>query len=560
MHRILLDIRISKIFLLLQILVWIFHDTAADFVVTAPPEPVVVAVGRDVVLDCQLVPAKDLDKMEIRWISKFGYSSPIHMYKDGMEDLTHQPLEYRGRTELFLNQIGQGNLSLKLRNARVADKDVYKCFVAFANKHDEVKVILNVAGTGQQPRIGMEGYTRDGVRLGCRSERWFPQPPVRWVNGQGENVTAQPQTQYQVDPEGLMAVQSFIEVPQRSRNEYTCVIVNKDLEATQEAHIQIADVFFPHASGWMVAFWILFFLVLAAVCLMFWFYRKLQSKIQGLEKSAGLLENHVLRGEIENEKHKASQEYQRLRQEIDQVKSAGKLAHEGLQLEFEKEKTAIKAEHEQFKAEVDKEKAADAAKYQKLHTEFEQWRPLVQSEWKRIKSYAAAVKIDPRTANASLTVSPDGQTVKGGETLQVPDNPERFDSVPYVLGEGGFTEGTHYWVVQVANKAYWDVGVANGSVQRKGMPNLCLDAGFWTFGRDGEPYGISDPNRSHIAVTDKPEKIGVFLELEAGRVSFYNADTMFHFYTFNANFLDKVYPFFWPGWDDAPLSVCPVKN
>ncbi|XP_038672926.1 butyrophilin subfamily 2 member A1-like [Scyliorhinus canicula] len=421
-------------------------DTVADFVVTAPPDEVVAAVGSDVVLGCQLVPAKPLQEMEIQ-----------------------------GGTQLFLDNVVQGNLSLRLKSVRVSDRGQYKCFVASAAKHSEIIVTLNVSGTGRRPWIEMDGYTSNGIRLGCRSDHWFPEPPVLWVNGKGEKVTAQPETSYKSDPQGLITVHSTIELPKDSRNEYTCVINNKLLKETEEAHIQIAEC-------------------------------------------------------------------------------------EALQQEFEKEKLAIKEEHEIFKTEVDKEKEAAAAKYQKLDTELEQWRPLVQSEWKRIAGYAATVKMDALTANANLTVSPDGQTVKGGETLLVPDNPERFDSVPYVLGVGGFTEGTHYWEVQVAGKTYWDVGVANGSVQRKGMLNLSSDAGFWTIGRDGTAYGISDPTRTHIAVTDNPQKIGVLLQLAAGRVSFYNADSMFHLYTFNANFSDKVYPFFWPGWDDSPLTICPVRN
>uniref|UniRef100_UPI00398EDFD8 erythroid membrane-associated protein-like n=1 Tax=Pristiophorus japonicus TaxID=55135 RepID=UPI00398EDFD8 len=200
------------------------------------------------------------------------------------------------------------------------------------------------------------------------------------------------------------------------------------------------------------------------------------------------------------------------------------------------------------------------AAYQKLQTEFEQWRPLVQSEWDRIRTSAVTVKLDPKTANSSLTVSPDEFSVHAGEVLNVDDNPERFDSVPYVLGLGGFTAGTHYWEMDVGTKAYWDLGVANGSVQRKGMPTLSTKAGFWTLGRDGELYAVSEKDRSNITVTTRPAKIGVYLELEAGRVSFYNADSMFHLYTFNSKFSDKVYPFFWPGWDSAPIAICPVKN
>ncbi|XP_078422643.1 butyrophilin subfamily 2 member A1-like [Cetorhinus maximus] len=556
-----LDIRLSKISFLLQIILWTFHDTAAEFVVTAPPDPVVGVVGGNVILDCQLVPARAPENMEVRWIyMALSYSSPVIMFKDGAEDLTSQAAGYRGRTELFLNEIAHGNLSLKLKAVKVSDKGQYKCYVASGIKQDEIKVALTVSGTGRQPWIEMEGYATNGVRLACRSEGWFPNPPVQWVDGNGENVTAQPDTRYRLDAEGLMTVDSIIEVPKHSRNKYTCVINNQILKETQEAHIQIADTFFPSTSGWLVAFWILFILIAAAVCFAVWRDRKLQQKTRALMKSASLLENERLRIDIEAEKEKANRMYQALQEEIKKMKEAGKAECEKLQQDFAKEKIAIKEEHEQFKKEVDQEKASATAKYQKLYTECEQWKPLVQSEWKRIQSNAATVTLDARTANASLTVSPDGQTVKGGETLNVPDNPERFDSVPYVLGTEGFTGGTHYWEVKVVNKAYWDVGIANGSVQRKGMPDLCADAGFWTIGRDGEPYGISDAKRSTITVTTRPQKIGVFLELEAGRVSFYNADNMYHLYTFNANFSDKVYPFFWPGWDDTPLTICPVKN
>ncbi|XP_067865488.1 butyrophilin subfamily 3 member A1-like [Heterodontus francisci] len=548
-------------FLRLLILICIFYDAAAEFVVTAQADPVVAVVGGDVVLECQLVPAKAPESMEVRWINvALQYTSPVHLYKEGADDLTLQASAYKGRTELFLDQLSKGNVSLKIRDVRVSDRGLYKCFVASNAKHNEVKITLDVTGTGHQPRIEMEGYAGSGVRLGCSSAGWFPQPPVQWLQGNGENVMAQQEPTYQPDARGLYTVHSIIDIHSRSNNDYTCVINNKVLKETREAHIQIADPFFPRASGWMVAFWILVLLLLGAVCIMLWVYQKLQKQIKALLNSTGLIENNKLRGVIEEQTEKAKEKYKTLQMEIDNAKHAGKLECEKLLQEFEKEKIAIKAEHENYKRDFAEEKAAATAEYQKLHTEFEQWKPLVQSEWDRIRSYAATVKLDAKTANACLTVSPDGDSVKGGETLIVPDNPERFDSVPYVLGSGGFTAGIHYWEVKVADKAYWDVGVANGSVQRKGMPNLCTKAGFWTIGRDGVSYGISDESRSTVTVTTRPGKIGVFLELETGRVSFYNADSMFHLYTFDANFADKVYPFFWPGWDDVPITICPVKN
>ncbi|XP_060706870.1 butyrophilin subfamily 1 member A1-like [Hemiscyllium ocellatum] len=552
-------------FLLLWILVWIFHvvtaEAVTDFAVTGPPNPIIGVVKGNVVLHCQLVPAKAPQNMEVRWINIVnGYNSPVHMYKEGADDLTFQPLAYRGRTELFLNEVAQGNLSLRLKDVQVSDRGLYKCFVASDEKHHEVKLTLNVAGTGRQPRIEMEGQMGDGIRLGCRSEGWYPHPSILWVDGDGVNMTAQQQITYQPDPQGLFTVSSSIAIPKQSPNKYRCVINNVILKETQEAHIQIADSFFPNVSGWLIAFWILFALIVAAVALAVWYHRKLQNKIQGLKKSDGFLEHQRLLDIMEQEKRKVHEEHQRLHQEIENAKQARKKECEELQQLHEKKMATIIAEHEQFKKQVDEERETEKAEYQKLRTEFEQWRPLVQSEWNRIRSYAAHVKMDPETANACLTVSPDRLSVQAGDAQDVPDNPERFDSVPYVLGMDGFAEGSHYWEVKVADKSYWDVGVTKGSVQRKGMPDLCADAGFWTIGKDGEPYGISDAQRSKVTVTTSPGTIGVFLEMEAGRVSFYNADDMFHLYTFQVNFSEKVYPFFWPGWDKSPLTVCPVKN
>ncbi|GCB81766.1 hypothetical protein scyTo_0021883 [Scyliorhinus torazame] len=277
-----MDFRIFKSSLLPLVLLWFICDTVAGFVVTAPPDPVVAVFGGDVVLDCQLVPAKPPQEMEIRWIyMPLTYSAPVHLYKDGQEDLTLQPLGYRGRTELFLDNVAQGNLSLKLKSVQVSDRGQYKCFVASAAKHDEIIVTLNVSGTGRSPWIEMDSYTSNGVRLGCRSDHWFPEPPILWVNGKGEKVAAQPEIRYQSDLQGLISVHSIIEIPKDSGNEYTCVINNNLLKETKEARIQIADAFFPRASGWMVAFWILFFLMLGAVCFALVLFRKLHNNIQG---------------------------------------------------------------------------------------------------------------------------------------------------------------------------------------------------------------------------------------------------------------------------------------
>lgn len=532
-----------------------------QFLVSAPQLPVLSRVGRDVILDCQLTPPQPVDKMELRWINVAqSYTSPVHVYKNGADDLTHQAAAYQYRTQLFPELIPQGNLSLRLKDVRPSDQGQYKCFVVSNLAQNEDKLTLIVAGIGEQPWMDVSANSGVGISVTCRSKGWFPRPIVQWTGGDGVNETGRATNTFHEDRQGLYQVQSTIVLPRSSGKAHSCLILNQELVESQHTRLEIADDLFPRTSGWLVAFWILVVLVLAAIGLALWFYRRNQQHIRALKKSAGALENDELRQRIDEQVKLAEREFEQHQVEKKRAMEARSDELQKLRQEFEEEKKAIRAEYELREAGFDKEKQLALKEYKKLEAEFEQWRPLVMKEWDRIRSHAVMVEPDPLTAGGCLELSPVQISARSGPPAVVPQAPERFDSVPYVLGKDGFTTGTHFWEVEVASKAYWDVGVASELVERKGMPTLTSDNGFWTLGRDGEPYAVSDKSRSAITVTKSPTKIGVFLDLGARKVDFYNSDTMFLLHTFNISGSGKIFPFFSPGWSDAPLTICPLKN
>ncbi|XP_053457507.1 butyrophilin subfamily 2 member A2-like isoform X2 [Nycticebus coucang] len=180
--------------------------------------------------------------------------------------------------------------------------------------------------------------------------------------------------------------------------------------------------------------------------------------------------------------------------------------------------------------------------------------------WRRTLLNAADVILDPDTAHPELFLSEDRRSVRRGPSRQsVPDNRERFDCRPCVLGRESFTSGKHYWEVEVENVMGWTVGVCRDSVERKGEALLLPQNGFWTLEMFENKYrALSSPERI-LPLRERLCRVGVFLDYEAGDVSFYNMRDRSHLYTCpRSAFAGPLRPFFRLGSDDSPLFIWPA--
>lgn len=185
---------------------------------------------------------------------------------------------------------------------------------------------------------------------------------------------------------------------------------------------------------------------------------------------------------------------------------------------------------------------------------------------RRARRHAVEVTLDPDTAHPKLVLSVDKRQVHHSDTVQeLPDNPERFYPGISVLGEDGFSSGRFYYEVQVRGKTEWDIGVGLGSVNRKGGIIVNPENGYWALGmrQDRSLWALSS-SPTCVTPAELPHKVGVYVDVDFGQVSFYDVDAVSHIYSFTGcSFSERLYPYFNPrrnhsGVNSAPLIILPV--
>ncbi|XP_075761143.1 E3 ubiquitin-protein ligase TRIM39-like isoform X2 [Pelodiscus sinensis] len=168
-----------------------------------------------------------------------------------------------------------------------------------------------------------------------------------------------------------------------------------------------------------------------------------------------------------------------------------------------------------------------------------------------LKKFKVEVTLDPKTAHPELLLSDDRKSVsRGGKSLllSLSDSHKRFNASPLVLGLQAFTAGRRYWEVQVGDKPEWGLGLCRESARRKGTVVLSPSNGFWVLRlhSQGKYEALTSPLTS-LYLSVRPRRVGIFLDYEAGEITFYNVTDRDHIYTFTDQFAGPLRPLFCPG-------------
>ncbi|XP_075439953.1 E3 ubiquitin/ISG15 ligase TRIM25-like [Ascaphus truei] len=161
---------------------------------------------------------------------------------------------------------------------------------------------------------------------------------------------------------------------------------------------------------------------------------------------------------------------------------------------------------------------------------------------------ASGILLDVNTAANNVSVSGDLKTASWSGTDQLrPNAQERFVSYNQVLSSRSFSSGQHYWEVEISDSGHRRVGISYPSIVRKGGQSpIGSNKKSWCLYMRGNDYSVRhDSIQTRIYPESPLQRLGIYLDYEAGRLSFYQlCDPIRHLHTVTATFTEPLHAAF----------------
>uniref|UniRef100_A0A1A7XSJ8 Tripartite motif containing 25 n=1 Tax=Iconisemion striatum TaxID=60296 RepID=A0A1A7XSJ8_9TELE len=176
--------------------------------------------------------------------------------------------------------------------------------------------------------------------------------------------------------------------------------------------------------------------------------------------------------------------------------------------------------------------------------------------------YGSVLIFDPRTAHKRIALSENFTKASvSDEHTNYVDCPERFAVCSQVLASKGFSTGRHYWEVRVSSNNFIGIGLAYGTIDRKGPTSrLGRNNKSWCVEWFNVKLSAWHSSNELVLVNPSPKRVGVLLDCEEGKATFYNvADRAYPFHSFAFKFTEAVYPAFWIFSSGSFINLCKLQ-
>ncbi|XP_034712870.1 V-set domain containing T-cell activation inhibitor 1-like [Etheostoma cragini] len=199
---------------------------------------ILTSVGQSVILPCHVRVGVNDDVPSVEW-SKEGLKPNIaFLYRDGCETFSEKNPVFNYRTNLIMDDLKNGNLSLRISPVQMSDAGKYTCKAIRGRPRDIVTVELSVGATSE-PRLAVVPGAGGVVTLQCEADCWFPIPEITLLDVQG-NVLDAEETKTPLDPR-TGCYTATRRATLQTANRVTCRVHQPDINKTKYANIYIPD-------------------------------------------------------------------------------------------------------------------------------------------------------------------------------------------------------------------------------------------------------------------------------------------------------------------------------
>uniref|UniRef100_A0A667ZMR2 Ig-like domain-containing protein n=1 Tax=Myripristis murdjan TaxID=586833 RepID=A0A667ZMR2_9TELE len=214
-------------------------------VVIGSPQPIVALTGDDVILPCRLEPV--IRDFSGTWTREDLDPEFVHVHQGGRLVVQEQNPQYKNRTVLFVDELKNGNVSLKLFRVTISDEGRYRCFIPSIGRGDFIQLHV---GESRAPSLNISSD------INCESKGWYPEPELFWLDAEGKLLSAgAPETVR--GPDGLYTVSSRVTVEKSHSNSFTCRVEQSKIQQTRQTQIHVSGGKTLLSSLSSCAFWLL---------------------------------------------------------------------------------------------------------------------------------------------------------------------------------------------------------------------------------------------------------------------------------------------------------------
>ncbi|KAM9425702.1 butyrophilin subfamily 1 member A1-like [Pholidichthys leucotaenia] len=222
--------------------------TAGKISAEIVPKTIQASAGGSVTLPCFVSLSGEVPTVE--WSKKGLNPNIVFLYRDGCEDFAMKHLLFRYRTNLIMNELHHGNLSLIISNLMLSDSGMYQCAI-LKRKLQIIATVDLIVGVVSDLNLRVVQSPGSGLTLECEAKCWSPEPEVTFTDDQRNELSAEDSKRYK-DDGGCFTVTRRMTL-RTATNRVMCVVHQSKTNQHRSREIYIPDDCMKSCTGVIVA-------------------------------------------------------------------------------------------------------------------------------------------------------------------------------------------------------------------------------------------------------------------------------------------------------------------